>query len=234
MDDSGNGRHHAGPRAEDARLDDGQSALVRLWHRRRGGQRWPARAEFEIDDLRAVIGRVALIDVDHAAPPALPVLRYRLFGTWLVHEIGQDLTGLTVDALELDWQRDMVRRVYGRLLESGRPVAALRRQIGTERSMGHGLVALPLGTDRIDMILTAYAALPSTPTDWRGPWQAGERYELHQWVFEVGDDGALAAAAFAHDGVVLGAEDVPKRSSPVPGATGVPACRVRVRKSRRL
>lgn len=231
MDDNGIGRRDAGPRVEDARLDAGQAALVLLWHRRRGTRRWPARAEFDVDDFREVIGRIALIDVGHAMPPEL---RYRLFGTWLVHEIGQDLTGLTVDALALDWQRDMVRRIYGRLLETGRPVAALRRQVGAERSMGHGLVALPLGAGRIEMILTAYAALPATPPDWRGPWQAGERYELHQWAFDVDDDGALAAAPFAHDGVVLGAEDVPKQSSPIPGAAGVPACRVRVRPSRRL
>lgn len=231
MNDSGG---NAFARAEDARLDDGQSALVQLWHRRRGARRWPARTEFDPTDFRDVIGRVALIDVDHAPQGAPPVLRYRLFGTWLVHEIGQDLTGQTVDALELDWQRDMVHRIYGRLLAGGEPVAALRRQVGTARTMGHVLVALPLGGERIDMILTAYAPLPSTPPDWRGPWQAGERYELHQWVFEVADDGALAAAPFAHDGVVLGAADEPKRGSPVPGATGVPVCRVRVRPSRRL
>jgi hypothetical protein len=60
----------------------------------------------------------------------------------------------------------------------------------------------------------------------------GERYELHQWAFEVGGDRTLVTAAFAHDGVALGAENVPKRGSRAPGVAGVPACRVRVRPSR--
>ena len=234
MDDSGGGPRRDDPPWIDATLDGDRQALVGLWQQRRGNRRWPARADFDIADFRDVIGRVALVDVDQSGAGGESVLRYRLFGTWLVHEIGQDLTGLTVDALERDWQRAMVRRIYGRVLDAGRPVAAIRRQVGAERSMGHALVALPLGADRIDMILAVYGLIPSTPAGWRGPWQATDSYELHQWVFDLDDDGTPAGVPFAHDGVALLADDVPRRSSPVPGASGLPACRVTVRDSRRL
>ena len=106
--------------------------------------------------------------------------------------------------------------------------------VQTATGLDEGLAALSAAHGRIDMILAVYGLIPSTPAGWRGPWQATDSYELHQWVFDLDDDGTPAGVPFAHDGVALLADDVPRRSSPVPGASGLPACRVTVRDSRRL
>ncbi|GHD58317.1 hypothetical protein GCM10017083_41100 [Thalassobaculum fulvum] len=219
----------------DMPLDESQRDLVRLWHERKAGRRLPERSDFDLPDLQAAIGRVALLDVIRDVAGREPtVLRYRLFGTWIVHEIGQDLTGQTIDALLFDWQRDMVRRIYDRVVDLGRPVAATRLQIGRSRSMGHSLVCLPLGVDRVDMVMTVYALLPSTPPSWRGPWAATDSYELHQATYDLHPDGTPEPEPYARDAVLLEAEDVPPAVSPIPGQTGGPRCNVPVRPSRRL
>jgi len=218
----------------DTPLDASQRDLVRLWHTRKAGRAWPARSDFDLPDFQGAIGQVALLDVirdDAGHQP--PVLRYRLFGTWIVHEIGQDLTGLTIDALAHDWQRDMVRRIYDRVVDLGRPVAATRMQIGRGRSMGHSLVSLPLGTDRIDMVMTVYALLPSTPAGWRGPWAATDSYALHQATFDLYADGTPEPEPYARDAVVLEAEDAPPSGSPIPGQSGGPRCHVPVQPGQR-
>lgn len=221
----------------DTMLDADQRRLVRLWDERKAGRRWPSRSDFDLPDFAGAVGRIALLEVlrESATDPAAPfTLRYRLFGTWIAHEIGQDLTGLTIDALLRDWQRDMVRRIYDRVVDHGQPVAATRMQIGRDRSMGHCLVSLPLGNDRVDMVLTIYALLPSKPAGWRGPWAASDNYQLHQETYDLSSDGTPAAEPYAHDAALLEAQDVPPPESPVPGLKGSPRCHVPVRPSRRL
>ncbi len=219
----------------DRRLDAHQQRIAQLWHARRAGRRWPARGQFDLPDFDGAIGRIALLDVvrDDAGARAVS-LRYRLWGTWITHEIGQDLTGLTIDALAHDWQRDMVRRLYDRVVDGGKPVAATRMQIGRDRSMGHCLISLPLGADRVDMVLTVYGLLPSQPSGWRGPWAATDSYELHQAAYDLHEDGTLPDEPYARDAALLEAQEVPWAESPIPGESGEPRCHVPIRPSRRL
>lgn len=219
-------------------LDERQLRLLDLWCDRRADRPWPARSDFDAPDFGDALGRLALLDVippaADASATARPTLRYRLFGTWIVNEIGQDLTGRTTEDLARDWQRDMVRRIYDRVLTAGRPVVAVRRQSSGYRSMGHQLLALPLGGDRIDMIQTVYGLLDPAPADWRGPWPADVSYVLRQSLYDLRDDGTSDPAPYAEDAVELGAADVPFSVATVPGEQGAPRCVVTVRSARRL
>ena len=218
----------------DTPLDGHQQRIAELWQARRAGRRWPSRGQFDLPDFEGAVGRVALLDVVRDGPGAeATTLRYRLWGTWITHEIGQDLTGLTIDALAHDWQRGMVRRIYDRVVGRGQPVAATRMQVGQTRSMGHCLISLPLGAQRVDMVLTVYGLLPSRPPGWRGPWAMVDSYALHQAAYDLREDGTLPDEPYARDAAFLEAQDVPPAASPVPGLSGSPRCNVPVGLGRR-
>lgn len=208
-----------------------QDRMLTLWDDRRGDRRWPARADFEVDDFQATIGRVLLLDVEWPED-AGRVYRYRLFGTWVVEEIGQDLTGLTTGALTFDWQRGFAHRIYDRVCETGGPVACIRWQIGAQFLAGHVLLALPLGGDRVDMILTLYGPIPASR---HGRRRTLETFpiDLLQLVYDVDRDASGRAAGIPRHRDQVHISDAPPETEASSFDTGaVPICHVPVTRDR--
>lgn len=126
--------------------------LLDLWNAKRGDRLMPARADFDVFELRDWLGNLMLIEV---LPGAIE-FRYRLYGSVLASYYDRDLTGKLTDVLAPE-TRDIVRREYAEVCASRRPVMIERK-----RSVKHSerLVAklvLPLGgpDGAVHMILVA-------------------------------------------------------------------------------
>src|SRR5687767_8504417 len=92
--------------------------LYDYWNERRRGRRWPARADINPLELKAVLGNLSLIDV---APTSPPRFTFRLVGTLFSQRIGQDLTGKTVDDIPDPAYRAEMTANYCKIVETGEP-----------------------------------------------------------------------------------------------------------------
>lgn len=131
------------------------SKLQRLhcdWEKRRRGREFPARADFDVLDLKYVIGNIALLDV--AYEPLR--FRFRLHGTGIAQRVGYEMTGKEVDDLPPPAVRSHVRRHFTAVVESRMPLVEMReRHMTDDRVLGSETLALPLARDgaTIDMLL---------------------------------------------------------------------------------
>ena len=75
-------------RPHDARLID----LYRLWQAKRRDARIPARSEFGLDELRPLMGRLAILDVIDGGAD----FRFRLYGSNIATAYRGEMTGKSV------------------------------------------------------------------------------------------------------------------------------------------
>lgn len=134
----------------DRRLQD----LLDYWRAKRGIRKYPARADIDPLDLRAVLGNINLVDVVLQAD-GTKRFRYRLFGTDFVFYHGADLTGRWIDDVpNPDFRAELVG-MYAGVADSGEPRLLTYDYIYESRRHRFQAVILPLsanGTD-VDMIL---------------------------------------------------------------------------------
>lgn len=130
-------------------------ALQRLhqdWEDRRRGRTFPARTDFAPDDLRYVLGDLALIDVLRAPLQ----FRYRLHPTNMATRLGADLTGKLIDEIA-DRRHFLLARAHcEEVVTSRRPVVKDRHGVKTDHRVWNcEVLALPLSTDgaEIDMLM---------------------------------------------------------------------------------
>jgi hypothetical protein len=137
------------------------SSLQRLYHDweiRRRGREFPARSDFDVLDLKYVIGQIALVEVSHD-----PLrFRFRLHGTGIARRVGYDMTGKAVDALPNGRIRALVLRNFAAVVAERAPRVEIRaRHIMDDRTVDSEVLAMPLARDgkTIDMLLVAVAFL---------------------------------------------------------------------------
>jgi hypothetical protein len=142
-------------------LDIRSSTLQRLhrdWEDRRRGREFPARSDFDVLDLRYVIGHLALLDVSYD-----PIrFRFRLHGTGISQRVGYEMTGKEVDDLPPPVVRSSVRRHFTAVVEQRMPLVEVReRHILDDRVVGSESLALPLSRDgaAIDMLMVGVVFL---------------------------------------------------------------------------
>jgi hypothetical protein len=135
--------------------------LHEFWNRRRGARPFLARADFQPEDLKPLLGMLILVDVLPGETPATARFRYRVHGSKLVQQMGYDMTGRTVDEVPNADNARFITGKWRQLVAERRPIAFTR-----ERVLGQGLrryeaLALPLSSDgaAIDMILEGIAFL---------------------------------------------------------------------------
>ena len=75
-------------RPHDPRLID----LYRLWQAKRSDARIPARIEFGLDELRPLMGRIAILDVIDGGAD----FRFRLYGSNIANAYRGEMTGKSV------------------------------------------------------------------------------------------------------------------------------------------
>jgi hypothetical protein len=129
-------------------------ALQRLyddWERRRRGRTFPARADFDVLDLKYMIGNLVLVDVLYD-----PLrFRFRLHGSRVGQRVGYDMTGKDVGQLPPGLSA-LARRHFTTVVETRAPRVEIReRQIADQGIVDSEVLVLPLSHDGncIDMLM---------------------------------------------------------------------------------
>jgi hypothetical protein len=131
------------------------AALQRLhrdWNARRDGRAFPARRDFDVLDLKYIIGQLSLLDVRHD-----PLgFRFRLHGTSIAQRVGYDMTGKDLDELPVIAVRDGARHHFATVIERRAPLVQFREhQFVDDHVLDSEVLALPLSLDgaTIDMLM---------------------------------------------------------------------------------
>jgi hypothetical protein len=121
--------------------DDRVRKAFAYWNEARKGRLMPARSDIDPLDLRFCLGWICMIDVQHGSHPRF---RFRLDGSKLVHLTGFDLTGKYVDQIEWEDYRRLAEMVYGRVVETKKPLFLGNMEDWLERGFYMESVTLPL------------------------------------------------------------------------------------------
>jgi hypothetical protein len=133
------------------------AALHGLWSTRRGDRIAPARADFDVFELRPWFGHLMLLDVLEGGGD----MRFRLYGTELVGIFGFDLTGRRVSAV-IDLIGDRPLQEYREVARYGRPAYVSRMSPSQRDYLAVDKLALPLADNgRITKILGAIYLSPA-------------------------------------------------------------------------
>lgn len=135
--------------------------LYAYWADRRGGRRLPTREDIDPLDLKFILGSLILIDIE----PAPLRFRYRLFGSEIARRQGFDMTGKYNDQHPWPEFAARVRDVYRGVMETSEPALIRRRGLIGDRPMDHQSLILPLGRDRVEMILVGVIFSPADTTN---------------------------------------------------------------------
>ena len=122
------------------------------WVDRRRDRAMPSRADFDILDLRYIVGDLNLLDVLHE-----PLrFRFRVHGSSAVARLGFDLTGRTVDDYPDPEYRTVVVKHYTTAVRSRAPLRIVRDpyRVRDRVLRWEGLI-LPLSDDgeRVNMLM---------------------------------------------------------------------------------
>jgi len=157
-----------------ARLDFGLAIadekirrFFKYWLDKRGGRKYPARADLDPLDFSYVLGDVVIVDATPSPPGSRwPwTFRYRLVGTNLVQCDGYDLTGRPLDDLPEPEYRERVRATWMETCETGLPAHRVRELLLDRRMRRYEVIVLPLASngEDIDMLISVQRQLPSRP-----------------------------------------------------------------------
>ena len=126
--------------------------LFDYWAKKKGGRIAPARGEIDPGEIRALLPNVFL--VERVGEP--PRYRYRLVGTTVVKEFGEEITGRYLDEVDFDFVTSRVVSEYDRAAKERRPIASkwsYTKQSG--RQLTYERLILPLSSNgrTVDMFL---------------------------------------------------------------------------------
>jgi len=138
--------------------------LYDYWDKRRGGRRWPARADINPVDLKFALGNLSLIDVSHDPLQ----FTFRLLGTLFAQRLGQDFTGRTVDDIPDPDYRAEITAAYRKIVETGEPSSTMGERTFDGEPRRFETLRLPLSEDgkTVTMVLVCalyFGAQPSSP-----------------------------------------------------------------------
>jgi hypothetical protein len=130
-------------------------SLRDLWETKRGARPMPARADFDVLELKDWLGNLMLIEVLEEGRG----FRYRLYGSTLASYYGYDLTGKTTDAVAAEL-RETVHAEYHLAYSERRPIV-----VEHERAVHHAKkmvtkMILPLSADGIAVNMLLVAVYP--------------------------------------------------------------------------
>lgn len=145
------------------RSEDPEIAAFRaLWDSKRRGGKLPARGDFSVDDLKPFMGRVALLDVVDGGRD----FRFRLYGTHIVDEYKNEMTGKLASEFRPDF-REPVLRGYKTAYETRRPHADTVDIDAPDMHYVWDRIVVPLAADgkTVDMLMVFSQ---TQKYDWRG------------------------------------------------------------------
>lgn len=127
------------------------------WLEVRNGREMPARADLRPEDMKDVLGEVAMIDVSYDPRD----FRYSLFGTTIAGVYGYDMTGKSVRQLKPEGAVEIIWSILEEVLETRTPgFHAIGFEIDCRR-IEYERLTLPLssGGRRIDKLLSVAQSL---------------------------------------------------------------------------
>lgn len=126
--------------------------LLELWQLKRGQRLMPARADFDVFELKDWLGNLMLVEVEEGATE----FRYRLYGSVLASYYDRDLTGRSTVALPPP-TREIVCREYREVCITRRPMTVERKRSVQHSARIVAKLILPLSAtdDVTDMLLVA-------------------------------------------------------------------------------
>lgn len=122
------------------------------WLSQKGSRRMPARADIRPEDMKPILGRTMLVQVNREPFG----LSYALFGTEVVRQYGQDMTGRDVTELMPDDFAEMIVELYKQSIKSHKPGVHSVTSLAMERAYTFERLALPLSSDgsEVDRFIT--------------------------------------------------------------------------------
>ena len=125
--------------------------MYRYWDAKRGGRRYPSRADIDPMDFKFALGRVSLVDV--LRDPLR--FRYRIVATQLTEHLGYEMTGKLADEIPEPDVRDYTILGYTRAVAAESAVHDAGEIVVDRRRWTMESLFLPLSTDgsTIDMLL---------------------------------------------------------------------------------
>src|SRR5882724_7473010 len=126
--------------------------LLADWEVRRRERTLPGRRDFDPLDLKYILGRLLLVDVERQ-----PLrLRFRLVGTELARRSGVELTGRTLDEYPRPDYRALMRCRYTQTVEERRPLSSVQTRLVVDNQVRrYEALLLPLAADgeTVDMLM---------------------------------------------------------------------------------
>jgi hypothetical protein len=137
-------------------VDEIRSAILRRlladWEARRFGDALPARADFDVLDLKYCLGWIALFDVLNN-----PLrFRFRVHGTAIARRVGYEMTGKELDEMPSPALAAKMRAHFSRVIAARAPVVETRtRELLDDDLVECEVLVLPLSSDgeTIDMLI---------------------------------------------------------------------------------
>lgn len=135
---------------------DALEKLYAYWCAKKGERRAPARADIDPLEIARLLPHVTLVDVERA-----PLrFRYRLVGTEIVRNVGDDFTGRYLDSFLRLSHRDAMAAEFTRVVESALPsISDWEYTRGDGRHVRYERLVLPLMADgvTVDMLFVGMA-----------------------------------------------------------------------------
>ena len=141
-------------------INEGMRRIYEYWMGHRKNDRLPQRSDIEPGELSDLLPNIFLVDVEETPRR----YRVRLAGTEVVACFGVDMTGKTIDSLDLGDDAALILKLYDKAVDSGEPIYD-RHQYWTEsygQHLNYERLLLPLSSDgtHVDKLLGCTFTLP--------------------------------------------------------------------------
>lgn len=140
---------------KDPRLAQG----LAYWYRIRGDRRMPSRRDIRPGEILALLPHVFLVDV--LRPPLR--FRIRLAGTEIVNRFGEEITGRTLEEIDLAHRGPAIAAIYAAAIADRAPVLSHEEFLRRDgRFMHYRRLVCPLSSDGmlVDMLFGVLATTP--------------------------------------------------------------------------
>lgn len=141
-------------------INEGMRRIYDYWESHRKDGRLPRREDIDPSDMTDLLPRIFLVDVEENPRR----YRVRLAGTQVVACFGVDMTGKTIDSLDLGDDAASILKLYDKAVDNGEPTYD-RHRYWTEsygQHLNYERLLLPLSSDgtHVDKLLGCTFTLP--------------------------------------------------------------------------
>jgi hypothetical protein len=150
------------------------SQLYLYWNKKCGEQTVPAWGDFDLIELKFVLGNLFLLDV--LREPLR--FRYRVYASKMAARRGYDLTGKFLDDIpDTEWRNFLIKQ-YTEIVENGAPFHGVRDRYQDHRRFQDEVLALPLSSDGTSIDKLLVGVIPFGDNDTNGTRTVPQRYRL--------------------------------------------------------